>query len=432
MKSRNILWSMNYMDYDNVIKLITAIFEIYIIFRYMNFFYKKSLVSKYVEYIVYGIMIIALYISSLHVLTPIDELIIIFSIITFVSLFYDNTIHQAIFNSLMITINLFIIHLIIALLDKNQVLNFYMPSRMISYYGSTLKIIFSYLFLILILRLKNIQSAYSLPTKYYFGFIFIPFGITVLMIVLFTNVNMKRNIAILCLFIILIITFIIYYLYDHIIELIQKETLNQLYHQQQSFYEYQYTSIKENIDYNLRLKHDMKNKLNILYSLANNARNEEIKDYIVKLGNEQLNHKDLVHSGNEIIDMTLNYKLYKVNQDVLTLDILVPENLEIDPFDLTTILGNVLDNAIEGMNLSQEPELIINIKYSKGMLLIKVVNSFDGIVIKENNKYKTRKEDKLAHGIGLESIKMLVNKYDGLVNLEHDNQYFKIEIVLYA
>ncbi len=100
---------------------------------------------------------------------------------------------------------------------------------------------------------------------------------------------------------------------------------------------------------------------------------------------------------------------------------------------MTVILGNLLDNALQAVLLVTENRFIdFAIHYSKGMLLIKVTNPFKTPITKhENGVIVTSKADKKNHGYGLKSVNETVEKYNGTVDINPDNDIFTITVVLY-
>lgn len=69
-------------------------------------------------------------------------------------------------------------------------------------------------------------------------------------------------------------------------------------------------------------------------------------------------------------------------------------------------------------------------RYSKGILFIKVSNPYKTI-IKEKGNIITTKEDKINHGFGLTSVGEVVEKYNGTVKIETDENIFTITVALY-
>ena len=70
-------------------------------------------------------------------------------------------------------------------------------------------------------------------------------------------------------------------------------------------------------------------------------------------------------------------------------------------------------------------------KYERNILIITVINTFNGVLIRnKNGKIVTKKGDFRNHGIGLESVKKVANKYRGSVVIEERNKTFIIKIIL--
>ena len=100
-------------------------------------------------------------------------------------------------------------------------------------------------------------------------------------------------------------------------------------------------------------------------------------------------------------------------------------------FDLTVLLGNLLDNAIEALRKDDKKSLSIKIRYIKGILYISMYNSFDGVINKGGNRFLSLKEDKENHGIGLTNIDSIVNKYNGEMRIDSKGGIYKTDIILY-
>lgn len=88
--------------------------------------------------------------------------------------------------------------------------------------------------------------------------------------------------------------------------------------------------------------------------------------------------------------------------------------------DIYALLGNILDNAIEASEKrKKDEERVVNISTisKEGFIRIHEENFFDGDLIYENNVLKTTKQNKLYHGFGVKSIKLIAEKYHGDVSI---------------
>lgn len=100
--------------------------------------------------------------------------------------------------------------------------------------------------------------------------------------------------------------------------------------------------------------------------------------------------------------------------------------------DIYALLGNILDNAIEGSEKrKKDEERVVSISTiaKKGFIRIHEENFFDGDLIYENNVRKTTKQNKLYHGFGVKSIKLIAKKYHGDVSISAKNGKFILDIL---
>ena len=144
---------------------------------------------------------------------------------------------------------------------------------------------------------------------------------------------------------------------------------------------------------------------------------EKAADYIESMEELQSVKGEYVKTGNVAVDSILNYKLEVIERQTgckPQLQIDIPCESMISEADLNIVLGNLLDNAGEALQKSDEKHLDIRLKYERGILYLSIYNSFDGVVYKSSNsKFKTRKRDDVKHGYGLQSVERVVKNIVG-------------------
>jgi sensor histidine kinase regulating citrate/malate metabolism len=100
---------------------------------------------------------------------------------------------------------------------------------------------------------------------------------------------------------------------------------------------------------------------------------------------------------------------------------------------MTTILGNLIDNAIGATkNLDKNRSINLLIKYNKGRIIIKMKNPYIGEIKYKNDTIVTSNADKDNHGIGLLNVKSTVEKYNGIMNIEHSANMFSVAVLIYV
>ena len=113
------------------------------------------------------------------------------------------------------------------------------------------------------------------------------------------------------------------------------------------------------------------------------------------------------------------------------LELAVPSSLPIENHDLCIILGNLLDNAIEALEQCRNGYLGISMKAEAGVLLLRIVNSYTGPLRKQGERFLTSKAASQEHGIGLNNVKKIVEKYHGEMHFKTEDDLFRAEILLY-
>ena len=149
----------------------------------------------------------------------------------------------------------------------------------------------------------------------------------------------------------------------------------------------------------------------------------------------QLISKD-IWSERKIIDLVLNYKIYEcMNQNIkMDLDIdNISNPLSIKDSELCALFSNLLDNAIEACQKIGSIEkrwIKVSVKQRNSMLFIKVENSIIIRPIEKEKRLITIKKDKEKHGIGFDSIKDIVIRYNGKIDYIYTNSTFLVDIVI--
>ena len=108
-----------------------------------------------------------------------------------------------------------------------------------------------------------------------------------------------------------------------------------------------------------------------------------------------------------------------------------PGDAAMDAFDLSVILNNTINNAIEGCEGSDHPQIQLVSYRKKNAYMIECANSFVGeIYLEEGGLPITSKKDAQEHGYGLISIRNVAQKYYGDIDIRQKNGKFILSIML--
>lgn len=192
------------------------------------------------------------------------------------------------------------------------------------------------------------------------------------------------------------------------------------------------------------MRHDMQNYLFDIKSLlaAQGVSVEgdgELAGYFSGIGTALDALNFYFHTGNPVTDVVLNGKYQQAKSLGIQFDseFLFPSDYGIDVFDLSIILNNALNNALEACEVlsGSEPEaerFISVTSYCKNnMFLIEVKNSFDGTVcVTEDGGLKSRKQDTHRHGLGFQNIVRCADKYLGSADYTCCDRTFTLIVML--
>lgn len=181
------------------------------------------------------------------------------------------------------------------------------------------------------------------------------------------------------------------------------------------------------------LKHDMKHHLRELLAMAGQQKTPEMMDYLERMNQLIDNPNEYVYSGNKEIDSNLNYLLKGARQRLkeVSVKLAIPERESMSSFDMNIILSNILENAITAAEQTEEKYLKLYMEEKQGLLYITVENSYNGIVNERDGSLFTTKKNSSCHGYGLKSVKGIVKKYDGTIEIHHTESRFYVDIMLY-
>ena len=182
-------------------------------------------------------------------------------------------------------------------------------------------------------------------------------------------------------------------------------------------------------------RHDYHNHIQVLKAHMSLSQYEEAEEYLDKLEEDLTTVDTVLKTGNIMVDAILNSKLTLIQEKHILVDAtaIVPEDVAISGIDLSVLIGNMLDNAMEAcMQISEEKDRFIRIYIDiiKKQLYISVTNSMVGKAKRSGNRFLSSKETGGNHGFGLLQIDNIVSKYHGYLNRQTENGVFATEVML--
>ena len=179
-----------------------------------------------------------------------------------------------------------------------------------------------------------------------------------------------------------------------------------------------------------KIRHDINNHLLAVSALIERGSIDEAKRYIAEVSEQSDLAAMPVKTGRNVLDALLFKKTEQAAEKdcKIAFEIDCPISGSISDYDLCTIFGNILDNAIEAVGAGGR----ISVKIGKQleMLYISCENPFSGELKRRGDRILTTKKDFASHGFGIMRVRELARRYGGEVNITAEKGVFLIEILM--
>lgn len=294
--------------------------------------------------------------------------------------------------------------------------------------------IFTRLLLILtayiILKYK-IKTKYNLPFYYWFLLILIP-ALNFCAAFILENAEITPHTFASMLAIMMIINGLLYVVFSKVISDYEDKILflmdkQHLQLQVQSYVETQNVYRAMN-----GFRHDLKNHMLTMRIMIEKQQFTELDNYFSELSNEMSMKMTQFKTGNPTVDAVLSSKFALAHAHKISLQtqIYSPIKVSIKEFELSAVLSNLIDNAIEASSKIKAPEIIVKISSIGDCLIILISNKANDDILLNNPSLVTTKKDKLNHGIGIFVVKEIVKRYGGTLSFYMKNGFFHANVVI--
>ena len=415
--------------------VILDIFGAYIIYKFMEVFFDTHKYSRRFEFFTYCLFYLGN--TALFLFMNVPIVLMIYNLVGFFALSfnYESTMKNRILSALFIYSILVVVEITGWIVSGYLNFSLYATNQYSSIFGIISVKILSYVLVLAMNNFKNIKKGQPVPNSNWISIALIPAASLYLTLLLFQARGLSTFEVLSGILIILLINFATFYLYDKITAVLSERMNNMLVVEQNKYYNKQLEMIKSSLQTTNAIRHDLKNHMFAIRILTENNESEEILHYISKIMDDIGTRKDYAASGNAVIDSIINFKFQEAEHRGIrtAADIKIPEKLEIPSFDMTVILGNLLDNAIKAASeVTENPYINLKIKYDKGRLLIQMDNPYTGTISEEDGRILTTDSDHENHGIGLQNIRKVILKYDGIINIDHESNVFSVSLLMYV
>lgn len=192
----------------------------------------------------------------------------------------------------------------------------------------------------------------------------------------------------------------------------------------------QYDELSDSIHKYKCIIHDQKYFFNYVEEMLKDRQSEEIQN---TLANYQKCFGERYYwTGIEFIDNVITIEKRKMDAYQIEFQVEFSiDDIYIEPMDLVIIMENLLENAIEAASKCElKRKIVFELKNINDVLLLKIWNTSCKFPYVKKDRFITDKDDSNVHGWGVESVKSIVNKYNGSIEFKYDETFFEVDIII--
>ena len=417
--------------------LISNLLSSYIICKFFKVFFKKSLKKVWMNYIVYGLYFLSTSFVYLIWNEPLLTMLTNIVFLILITLLYEGSLRKKLTAVVLVyTVSLFLESCLV-------LIGVYFQWNKLE----ILSIVISRILLFSIVEIfsmtQNLKQEIIIPKLQWFYLLFVPIGSIALFLIIITPMTSLR------LFIVCTILFIldvsVFYVFDKMnleyktfmgrkIELEKQKIKAETYLTEKMIYENQLKMIEKNNEEISLLKHDLKGHYFTLQSLLNDGKYDEASHYLDKLI-PNMNYDEIyIDTGNTAITSILNYYIGEAKKKGVRVstNIQIPEKIDIEDYDLSAILINLLQNAMEALEkCHSSKQMEINLRFEKNVLYVMIENSINSDSLHGEQDLHTTKQNESEHGFGIRSVKNSIAKYDGDIQFVFHKDKIQVFALLY-
>lgn len=208
---------------------------------------------------------------------------------------------------------------------------------------------------------------------------------------------------------------------------------NQIFQMQVKNQTNMYRSISENLDKQKRRTHEFRNQIVCIESLLTKKEYEQCENYVKNIYNDLNEETDVINTNNVIVNAILNTKYQEMTDSGIVFVFRVNDlsNICIRDEDVVTILANLLNNAIEACEECENNKIIkLKFVHEEDKVILSVKNTYNHPVRYDNGEIVTSKVmDPDEHGIGIQNIISVIDKYNGSYVIQELGAEFYFSIV---
>lgn len=257
-------------------------------------------------------------------------------------------------------------------------------------------------------------------------------GLGALMGVVIDSTEANLYVSILVTVVILVLSnAVVYFLIYQVQKLLKSKYELKLLQEKMDFERNRYEEAAVVWDNIRKVRHDIKNHFAVVSGHLKNENIKACEEYIEQIMPSVESMGNLIRSNNSVLDYLINSKLSGLEKTQIVISGVVSNFDDVEDTDLASIIGNILDNAVEAQEKvagTKRIELLFRMKNDNRVIICK--NTVSESVLKTNKELRSTKKNHDDHGLGHQIVETILKKYDGWVDYFETEDMFGVQIML--
>lgn len=189
---------------------------------------------------------------------------------------------------------------------------------------------------------------------------------------------------------------------------------------------------KEQQEDTVKFRHDWKNHMLLLQEMLEKGEHGKAESYFKDLTAKMSKSVYKIATGNELMDMILSTKMGALEENEITLQCkgVLSEFNFMNYVDGCILLSNLIDNAVEANVKVKGPHyILLSAKKTERLFYLEIRNPMEGSLQQGDGRILTTKTAKESHGIGLQNVFDIIEKYNGEYHIMTQNREYAIQMV---
>lgn len=202
-----------------------------------------------------------------------------------------------------------------------------------------------------------------------------------------------------------------------------------------------YCSVKEQLEVQFqtsqrlrKVRHDIKNHLISVSALIDGGEYEQARELLREISDtaDSLQPSLSQSTGNSLIDAVITYKaaVSEIRKIPFVYSLELLPEIRIDLSDISSVISNLLDNALEAAEKAEDPYVEIRVFMYKDYLTIIVKNRFYYVPSVSGRQIPTAKKDNENHGLGMTIVGEICERNRGVFRYSTKGAWFSASAMM--